>query len=120
MHDSTAALAAGKPAELRLLGPWWETPQPYQRRLSHQFWVVRDRVGLAAYSVLSAIADCVATRRMRERAWAEGFGVALGCRQRTWLDRLEEWHQGNEVAEDLAYAAHGMSVRFRPFVLPPL
>ncbi|HUZ56438.1 MAG TPA: hypothetical protein VMU94_28430 [Streptosporangiaceae bacterium] len=106
--------------ELQVLGDWSETPQPYERTVRHRLWKVYDRADQAVSRRLEALADRVATRRMRERAWAEGFAVALGAGRRTrWLMYLDEWGQGHDLAEEVSWRQAPREGR-RAFLLPGL
>jgi len=69
-----------------------------------------------------AVVAVVATGGMRRRAWAEGFAVALGSGHRSRLDYLSEWRVGNELGDELGYAASGRVTtgRCRPFLLPEI
>jgi hypothetical protein len=98
-------------AELRLLGSWWDTPQPYQRRLGHRLWLAREHAGTAIWRVKAAIAGRVATRRMRERAWTAGFALALGGPAHRWLDLIEEYREGNEAGWDIRHEAPAAKLR---------
>jgi len=105
---------------LRLVGPD-EYPAP--GRLSHWLWLAREALCNARWSMVSAILAAVATAGMRERAWAEGFAVALGDRAvRSRLDHLDEWQAGNELASELEYQAHGRLTLgpCRPFLVPEI
>ncbi len=103
---------------LRLAGPGETGWQP--TRLGHWWWCVREAARTARWRLMAAVVAVVATGGMRRRAWAEGFGVALGGGDRSRLDYLDEWRQGNELADELGYAASGRVTPgpVRPFLLP--
>lgn len=75
--------------------PWW----------SHWLFRIREEAGNAGWRILCAVLAVVATTGMRERAWQDGFALALGDRGgRRVLTCLDEHCAGNEVAWELREA----------------
>jgi len=100
------------------LAPPPDPDGPAPRGPRHWLFLAREALGYAGWRAVAAVLAAVATAGMRERAWAEGFAVALGsgARHRRY-DHLDEWHAGNEAGWDLREragtpASAGLKPRF--------
>ncbi|MFI5068209.1 MAG: hypothetical protein ACHP9Z_30095, partial [Streptosporangiales bacterium] len=83
------------------LAPPPRPPAPSRiRRARSWWWEVRgEALFRLRYVVLARLADRVATRCQRERAWVAGFEFGLGARERGpfWASLLGEYDDGNEA-----------------------
>jgi hypothetical protein len=102
----------GRPA--LTLAPPPDPAGPRERGLGYRLWRAWELLDTARWRTLSAVLAAVATAGMRERAWAEGFAVALGSPARSWLDHLDEWQAGNEAGHELRYQTGTMAAAMKP------
>ncbi|HUJ04838.1 MAG TPA: hypothetical protein VLX31_01885 [Streptosporangiaceae bacterium] len=106
--------------ELRPLGPWYATPQPYQSTVRHRLHRALERAQIAGWDLVTAVLRRAATPAMRRRAWAAGLALALDGPGARWLSCLREYDDGNQLGEELRYDAQGTTVKLRMFALPPV
>lgn len=81
---------------------------------------VRETAGTVRWHVVTAVVAIVArvVPRVRGQAWAEGFAVALcSPSPATWRQHLDEWHEGNALAHEIAYRCRGQAWDGRKFIL---
>lgn len=83
-----------------------ERPVPAELPVPHVSWLRRliharivGTIDDATYRPQRWLADRLATRKQRERAWAAGFALAFGgAPGGMWLQRIPDFHEGNAAA----------------------